>query len=45
MKDSRITVVDYGVGNLYSVRRAIEVCGHERIVVSSVPDDIAKPSG
>ena len=41
MMGSRITVVDYGVGNLYSVSRAIEVCGHENIVVSSAPDDIA----
>jgi glutamine amidotransferase len=34
-------VVDYGVGNLYSVRRALEFCGARRVVVSSNPADIA----
>jgi len=31
----RIVVVDYGVGNLYSVQRALEVSGAEEIVLSS----------
>lgn len=37
----RVTVVDYGVGNLYSVQRALEYCGAERVVISASPDDIA----
>lgn len=37
---NRITVVDYGVGNLYSVRRAVEHCGGEEVVVSSDPEAI-----
>ena len=36
----RIVIVDYGVGNLYSVRRAVEVCGGEDIRVSDQADDI-----
>jgi glutamine amidotransferase len=27
MKNINVTLVDYGIGNLYSVRRALEVCG------------------
>jgi imidazole glycerol-phosphate synthase subunit HisH len=38
---SPVTVVDYGVGNLYSVRRALEVCGVGEVVVSAKPEDIA----
>lgn len=37
---NRITVVDYGVGNLYSVRRAVEHCGGEDVLVSSDPEAI-----
>lgn len=36
----RIVIVDYGVGNLYSVRRAVEVCGGEDIRVSDQAEDI-----
>ena len=36
----RITVVDYGVGNLYSVRRAVEHCGGEEVLVSSEAEAI-----
>lgn len=35
-----ITIVDYGMGNLYSVTRAFEKCG-ARVVVTSNPDAIA----
>lgn len=35
-----MTVIDYGVGNLYSVQRALEFCGAESVVVSSSPEDI-----
>ncbi len=38
----RIIVVDYGVGNLYSVQRALEVSGAEEIVLSSDPQVIAE---
>lgn len=37
----RITIIDYGIGNLYSVRRAVEVCGDVDIRVSGKPEDIA----
>ncbi len=35
-----VTIVDYGVGNLYSVRRALEFCGCNNIVISALPEDI-----
>jgi len=38
---NRITIVDYGVGNLYSVWRAVEVSGGEDIRVSAEPEAIA----
>jgi glutamine amidotransferase len=41
MMGSRITIVDYGMGNLYSVRRAVEVSGGKEICVSAKPEDIA----
>jgi glutamine amidotransferase len=34
---NRIAIVDYGVGNLYSVRRAVEHCGGNDVVVSADP--------
>ena len=37
---ARITVVDYGVGNLYSVRRALEYCGATDISISSRVEDV-----
>jgi len=37
---NRIVIVDYGVGNLFSVRKAVEVCGGSDIVVSASPADI-----
>ena len=40
MTASRVTVLDYGVGNLYSVQRAFEVCGASDVCVSSDPDAI-----
>ncbi len=42
MSSNRIMVIDYGVGNLYSVRRAVEVNGGEDILVSSDPADLAR---
>ena len=36
----RTTVIDYGMGNLYSVRRAVEYCGSSQVTVSSDPDCI-----
>lgn len=35
---NRIAIVDYGVGNLYSVRRAVEHCGGEDVLVSADPE-------
>ena len=40
MTTSKITVLDYGAGNLFSVQRALEVCGASDICVSSDPDVI-----
>lgn len=37
---NRVVVVDYGVGNLYSVQRAVEHCGCRDVVVSSGAQDI-----
>jgi imidazole glycerol-phosphate synthase subunit HisH len=39
---AKVLIVDYGVGNLYSVRRAVEVAGGTGIVVSGEPADIAR---
>lgn len=36
----QVTVVDYGVGNLYSVRRALEVSGADEITFSADPATI-----
>ena len=38
--NGKVTVVDYGVGNLFSVRRALESCGATNIVLSSSAEDI-----
>lgn len=37
----RVTIIDYGIGNLYSVKRAVEVSGGEDIRVSGCPEAIA----
>lgn len=37
----RVTVVDYGLGNLYSVRRALAAVGGD-VTVTSDPDEIAR---
>jgi len=41
----RIVIVDYGVGNLYSVQRALEVSGAEEIVLSADPQVIGQANG
>lgn len=38
---NRITIVDYGIGNLYSVKRAVEVSGAKEVIVSAQGADIA----
>ena len=35
-----LAIVDYGTGNLFSVRRATEICGAERVVFASTPETI-----
>lgn len=42
MSSNRIMVIDYGVGNLYSVQRAVEVNGGEDILISGDPADLAR---
>lgn len=37
---ARVLIVDYGVGNLYSAQRAVEVSGCSNVLVSRNPDDI-----
>lgn len=37
-----ITIVDYGIGNLYSVMRALEVSGSETIHISDQARDLAE---
>ena len=34
----RITLTDYGVGNLYSIRRSLENCGAEVVTVRDMRD-------
>ncbi len=41
----RIAIIDYGAGNLYSVRRALEVSGAEEVVLSSDPLTISQADG
>lgn len=38
---SRVVIVDYGVGNLYSVQRAVEVSGNSEVLISGEADEIA----
>lgn len=40
MNREKIVVVDYGVGNLYSVVRALEFCGATNVCVSALAEDI-----
>lgn len=40
MKKEKIVVVDYGLGNLFSVQRALEHCGAAIVCVSSKIDDV-----
>lgn len=42
MKSTKVVIVDYGIGNLFSVRRALEVCGANNIIISSKPKDILR---
>lgn len=41
MVNKTVSIIDYGVGNLLSVRRALEACGATVKIVSS-PEDIMK---
>lgn len=40
MSTARVTIVDYGIGNLYSVQRAFEQCGAE-VALARTPKEIA----
>lgn len=40
MKNEKIVVVDYGLGNLFSVQRALEQCGAANVCISSAIDDV-----
>lgn len=41
MKKEKVVVVDYGLGNLFSVQRALEHCGASEVCISSAIDDVA----
>lgn len=41
MRKEKVVVVDYGLGNLFSVQRALEHCGASDVCISSVIDDVA----
>ena len=41
----RIVIVDYGMGNVYSVSRALEVSGAQEVVLSFDPDVISQADG
>jgi imidazole glycerol-phosphate synthase subunit HisH len=41
MAHRSVTIVDYGVGNLFSVRRALERSGCDEVIVSDSPQAIA----
>jgi len=43
MSKSEVVLIDYGMGNLLSVRRAIEHCG-ARVLVTAEPDEILAAS-
>lgn len=40
MKPLKVVVIDYGLGNLYSVKRALEVCGADNVCISDSAEDI-----
>lgn len=40
--NKRVTIIDYGVGNLYSVKRAVEVSGTTNVIVSDCEEDIIR---
>lgn len=40
MNNEKVVVVDYGLGNLFSVQRALEHCGASNVCISSAIDDV-----
>ena len=40
MNKEKVVVVDYGLGNLFSVQRALEHCGASNVCITSSPADI-----
>lgn len=41
MKQNNIVIVDYGLGNIFSVARALEICGASNVSISASAEDIA----
>ena len=33
-------IIDYGIGNVFSVQRSLEKCGDKKVKLSSDPEDI-----
>lgn len=40
MNKEKVVVLDYGLGNLFSVQRALEHCGASNVCISSAVDDV-----
>lgn len=40
MMGGKVTILDYGVGNIYSVQRALQVCGSGDVCISNDPEVI-----
>lgn len=40
MNSGKIVIIDYGIGNTYSVSRALEKCGAVHVIISDNADDI-----
>lgn len=41
MSNGRVTIIDYGVGNIFSVQRAFEHCGAEVLLTDSINEILA----
>ncbi len=40
MNNQKIVVIDYGLGNLFSVKHALEACGSREVIISQSADEI-----
>ena len=40
MKNPKITIIDYGIGNVHSVYNSIKALGYKKILISDKPKEI-----